>query len=63
VAGSGTDRVVGIGSAPRRVPAGLGPVAVKRILAARKNGGRVGSLESLGIRGALARKASAWLAP
>ena len=44
-----------------RVP-GLGPVAVKRILAARKGGGRVGSLESLGIRGALARKASAWLA-
>jgi predicted DNA-binding helix-hairpin-helix protein len=44
-----------------RVP-GLGPVAVKRILAARKKGGRVKSLESLGIRGALARKASAWLA-
>ena len=43
-----------------RVP-GLGPVAVKRILAARKNGGRVGSLESLGLRGALARKAAAWL--
>lgn len=43
-----------------RVP-GLGPVAVKRILAARKGGGRVSSLESLGIRGALARKASAWI--
>jgi len=42
-----------------RVP-GLGPVAVKRILAARKGGGRVHSLESLGIRGALARKASLW---
>ena len=42
-----------------RVP-GLGPVAVKRILAARKNGGRVRSLESLGLRGALARKAGAW---
>ena len=44
-----------------RVP-GLGPVAVKRILAARKGGGRAGSLESLGIRGALARKAAPWLA-
>ncbi len=44
-----------------RVP-GLGPVAVKRILAARKNGGRVRSLESVGVRGALARKAGAWLA-
>lgn len=43
-----------------RVP-GLGPVAVKRILAARKDGGRVGSLEAAGIRGALARKASAWI--
>jgi predicted DNA-binding helix-hairpin-helix protein len=43
-----------------RVP-GLGPVAVKRILAARKNGGHVSSLGSLGIRGALARKAAAWL--
>ena len=43
-----------------RVP-GLGPIAVKRILAARKNGGRVHALESLGIRGNLARKASAWL--
>ncbi len=43
-----------------RVP-GLGPVAVKRILAARKAGGRVSRLESLGIRGALARKAAAWL--
>ncbi len=42
-----------------RVP-GLGPVAVKRILAARKNGGRVASLEGVGIRGALARKAAAW---
>ena len=42
-----------------RVP-GLGPVAVKRILVARKNGGRVRSLESLGMRGALARKAGAW---
>ena len=44
-----------------RVP-GLGPVAVRRILAARKNGGRVRSLESLGLRGALARKAAAWTA-
>ena len=44
-----------------RVP-GLGPVAVKRILAARKGGGRVSSLERVGVRGALARKASAWLA-
>ncbi len=44
-----------------RVP-GLGPVAVRRILAARRNGGRVRSLESLGVRGALARKAAAWLA-
>ena len=43
-----------------RVP-GLGPVAVKRILAARKNGGRVASLEGVGIRSSLARKASAWL--
>jgi predicted DNA-binding helix-hairpin-helix protein len=44
-----------------RVP-GLGPVTVKRILAARKNGARVRSLEAVGVRGALARKASAWLA-
>ena len=44
-----------------RVP-GLGPVAVRRILNARKAGGRVRSLESLGVRGALARKASAWTA-
>ncbi|HAL92055.1 MAG TPA: radical SAM protein [Verrucomicrobia bacterium] len=44
-----------------RVP-GMGPVAAKRILAARKNGGRVRSLESLGLRGALARKAAAWIA-
>ncbi len=43
-----------------RVP-GLGPVAVKRILAGRRNGGRIRSLESLGLRGALARKATAWL--
>lgn len=43
-----------------RVP-GMGPVAAKRILAARKNGGRVRSLESLGLRGALARKAAAWI--
>ncbi len=43
-----------------RVP-GLGPVAVKRILAARKGGGRVASLEGAGIRAALARKASAWI--
>ena len=42
-----------------RVP-GLGPVAVKRILAARRNGGRVASLEGVGIRSALARKASSW---
>ncbi len=42
-----------------RVP-GLGPVAVKRILAARRAGGRVGSLEAAGVRGALARKAAAW---
>lgn len=44
-----------------RVP-GLGPVAVRRIIAARKSGGRVRSLESLGLRGALARKAAAWTA-
>ena len=44
-----------------RIP-GLGPVAVRRILAARRNGGRVRSLESLGLRGALARKAAAWIA-
>ena len=44
-----------------RVP-GLGPVAVRRILNARKSGGRVRSLESLGVRGALARKAAAWIA-
>ena len=42
-----------------RVP-GLGPVAVRRILNARKNGGRVRSFESLGLRGAQARKAAAW---
>lgn len=44
-----------------RVP-GLGPVAVRRILAARQNGGRIRSLEPLGLRGALARKAAPWLA-
>lgn len=44
-----------------RVP-GLGPVAVKRILAARKGGGRLRSLESIGVRGALACKAAAWIA-
>ena len=43
-----------------RVP-GLGPVAVKRILGARKNGGRITSLEHCGVRGALARKAAAWI--
>ena len=42
-----------------RVP-GLGPVAVRRILNARKAGGRVRSLENVGVRGALARKAAAW---
>ncbi|NCD22595.1 MAG: radical SAM protein [Spartobacteria bacterium] len=42
-----------------RVP-GLGPVTVKRILAARKQGGRVSSLETIGLRGARARKAAAW---
>jgi predicted DNA-binding helix-hairpin-helix protein len=42
-----------------RVP-GLGPVTVKRILAARKNGGRLGGFESVGLRGARARKAAAW---
>ena len=44
-----------------RVP-GLGPVTVKRILAARKQGGRVRSLETIGLRGARARKAAAWTA-
>ena len=43
-----------------RVP-GIGPVAAKRILAARKNGGRIGGLDAVGMKGALARKASAWL--
>ncbi len=43
-----------------RVP-GLGPVAVKRILAVRKGRGRVSSLEALGVRGAMARKASGWI--
>ena len=42
-----------------RVP-GLGPLTVKRILAARKNGGRLGGFESVGLRGARARKAAAW---
>ncbi|MDR0994421.1 MAG: radical SAM protein [Verrucomicrobiota bacterium] len=44
-----------------RIP-GLGPVAVKRIQDARRNGLRIRSLEALGMRGALARKASAWIA-
>ncbi|MBP7010219.1 MAG: helix-hairpin-helix domain-containing protein [Kiritimatiellae bacterium] len=44
-----------------RVP-GLGPVTVRRILAARQGGGRLRSLESLGLRGARARKAAAWIA-
>ncbi len=44
-----------------RVP-GLGPVAVKRILAARQNGGRIFRLEQAGIRGKLAQKAAHWLA-
>jgi predicted DNA-binding helix-hairpin-helix protein len=43
-----------------RVP-GLGPVAVRRILERRKNGGLVRSLPEAGIRGALARKASFYL--
>jgi len=43
-----------------RVP-GLGPVSVKRILAARKKGGKVRNLEAAGVRGALARKAAGWL--
>ena len=42
-----------------RVP-GLGPLTVKRILAARKNGGRLSGFESVGLRGARARKAAAW---
>lgn len=42
-----------------RVP-GLGPVTVKRILAARKSGGRLSGFESVGLRGARARKAAAW---
>ena len=44
-----------------RVP-GLGPLTVKRILAARKNGGRLSGFESVGLRGARARKAAAWTA-
>ena len=44
-----------------RVP-GLGPVTVRRILALRKTGGRIHSLDSLGLRGARARKAGAWIA-
>lgn len=44
-----------------RVP-GLGPLAVKRILAVRKEGGRIANLESVGIRRHLARKAAAWIA-
>ena len=44
-----------------RVP-GLGPVAVKRILAARKGGGRIRRLEDAGVRAALARKAAGWIA-
>lgn len=43
-----------------RVP-GLGPVSVRRILKARKGGGRISSLESVGIRGKRAQKATAWL--
>ena len=43
-----------------RVP-GLGPVAVRRILNARKGGGRIAGLDRVGVRGALARKASAWI--
>ena len=42
-----------------RVP-GLGPVSVKRILDARRNGLRIRSLESIGVRGARARKTLAW---
>lgn len=42
-----------------RVP-GLGPVTVKRILAARKSGGRLRGFENVGLRGARARKAAAW---
>ena len=42
-----------------RVP-GLGPVSVKRILDARRNGLRIRSLESIGVRGARARKTIAW---
>lgn len=43
-----------------RVP-GIGPVAAKRILAARKGGGRISGLDAVGMKGALARKAAAWL--
>ena len=43
-----------------RVP-GLGPVAVRRILAARREGVRIASLERVGLRGARARGAAAWL--
>ncbi|HOE00800.1 MAG TPA: radical SAM protein [Kiritimatiellia bacterium] len=43
-----------------RVP-GLGPVSVRRILNARRNGGRVRSMESIGLRGARARRVAAWL--
>lgn len=44
-----------------RVP-GLGPVAVRRILTARKAGMRVRNLEEVGVAGALARKARPWVA-
>ena len=43
-----------------RVP-GLGPVAVRRLLAMRKKGGRIRSLEAAGIGPALARRASGWI--
>jgi len=43
-----------------RVP-GLGPVSVRRILKARKGGGRVRNLEDLGIKGKRAQKVSTWL--
>lgn len=43
-----------------RVP-GLGPVAVRRLLALRKKGGRIRSLEAAGIGSALARRASDWI--
>ncbi len=43
-----------------RVP-GLGPVSVKRILTARRNGERVRNLAGIGLRGARAQRAAAWL--